>query len=86
MELNLSQQSEQYLQQLVAGGLYPSTAAALEAAVAALRERGEQDPLVPEEHMAAVEQGLASAAAGLARPFIPADWARLRQIAHDAAS
>jgi Arc/MetJ-type ribon-helix-helix transcriptional regulator len=85
MELNLSQQSEQYLQQLVAGGLYPSTAAALEAAVAALRERGEQDPLVPEEHMAAVEQGLASAA-GLARPFIPADWARLRQIAHDAAS
>jgi hypothetical protein len=50
------------------------------------QQEGEQDPLVPEEHMAAVEQGLASAAAGLSRPFTPADWARLRQIAHDVAS
>ncbi|HEY5315778.1 MAG TPA: hypothetical protein VIK18_24835 [Pirellulales bacterium] len=87
MELHLSQQSEQYLEQLVSGGLYPSTVAALEAAVAALREKkDEQVPLVCEEHRAAVEQGLASAEAGLARPMLPADWARLRQIAHDVAS
>jgi hypothetical protein len=39
MDKALSPQSEQYLASVVAGGLFPSKEAALEAAVAALREK-----------------------------------------------
>ena len=42
MSLELSPQVEQYLASVVADGLFPSERAALEAAVAALREKTEQ--------------------------------------------
>lgn len=86
MEIILSAESEDYIRQVVASGQYPSRTAALDAAVAALRELTESILWVPEEHMEAVEQGLAEADAGLARPMTDADWAELRKIAHDAAA
>jgi hypothetical protein len=54
----LSNQSEKYLADVVAGGLHPSKEAALEAAVTALREKNEQLPEVPPEDAVLVEEGL----------------------------
>jgi hypothetical protein len=86
MSKGLSQQTEQYLANMVAGGLFPSKEAALEAAVAALREKNEQLPFVPDEHMERVEQAIASSLAGRSHPMTTADWTNLRQLARDAAS
>lgn len=86
MGINLSPQSEAYIQQVVATGQYPSPEAAIDAAVAALREQNENILYVPDEHMEAVEQGLAEADAGLSRPMTEADWARLHQLARDVAA
>jgi hypothetical protein len=86
MEHGLSPQNEQYLRQVVAGGIYPSKEAALDAAVAALRERNDEIPFIPDEHMEAVEEGLAEADAGLCRPMTEDDWARLHQLARDVAA
>jgi len=86
MAHELSPQSEQYLAQIVAGGVYPSTDAALEAAIAALREKTESLPLVPEEHMEAVEQAAGSSRDGRSRPLTAADWSRLQQQARDVAA
>lgn len=85
MELGLSPQNEQFIEQVVAGGIFASKAAALNAAVDAMREREreEQIPPVPDEHMEAVEEALAESEAGLSRPMTSADWARLRQCALD---
>jgi Arc/MetJ-type ribon-helix-helix transcriptional regulator len=82
----LSPQTEQYLEQVVALGLYASKEAALEAAVVALREKDREIPWVPEEHMEAVEQGLAEADAGLCQPMTEEDWAELRKLAEDVAA
>jgi hypothetical protein len=79
MARELSPQTEQYLASIVAGGLFPSKEAALEAAVEALRAKAEQIPFVPAEHMELVEQGMASALAGRARELTDADWESLRQ-------
>ena len=86
MEHQLSPQNAQYLEQVVAGGIYPSKEAALDAAVAALRETNAEIPFIPDEHMEAVEKGLAESNAGLSRPMTANDWERLRQIARDAAA
>lgn len=86
MTFDLSPQSEQYLASVVAGGLYPSTAAALEAAVVALREKTAQLPFVPDEHMELVEQALASSGEGRSRPLTDADWSHFRQLAKDSAA
>lgn len=59
--------------------MYPSRAAALEAAVAALRERDRAIPLVPAEHMALVEEAIRAANAGQVREMTEADWEGLRQ-------
>jgi hypothetical protein len=80
----LSSQSEQYLAQVVASGMFPSKEAALDAAVVALREKNEQIPLVPAEHMALVEEALESSAAGHSRPMTDEDWAALRDVARRA--
>lgn len=85
MASELSPQSESYLQNLVTGGFFPTKEAAIEAAVAALREKNEQPPLIPEEHSDRVEQAIASCEAGLSRPLTADDWARWKQIAQDAA-
>ena len=82
MATELSPQIEQYLTSVVAGGLFPTQEAALEAAIAALREKTEPIPFVPPEHMELVEQGMASARAGRARELTDADWENLRQRAH----
>lgn len=79
----LSPQSETYLHQLVAGGLYPSKEAALDAAVEALREKNAPPPLIPEEHSDLVEKAIASSEAGRSRPMSADDWVRIRQLAQD---
>ena len=81
MQHELSPQSEQYLDKMVAGGLYPSKEAALEAAIEALREKNKGIPFVPDEDAEAVDQGLEQASAGQATPMTEEDWARLRQLA-----
>jgi hypothetical protein len=86
MQNGLSSQSEQYLDQVVASGLFPSKEAALDAAVVALREKNEQIPLIPPEHLDLVEQALASSEAGHSRPMTEDDWARLRASARQAAT
>jgi len=83
---HLSEATEQYLASVVAGGLYPSKEAALEAAVAALREKSEQIPPVPDEHMELVEEAVASSRSGRSRALTRADWENLRKIARDIAS
>ncbi len=86
MEHGLSPQNQQYLEQVVAGGIYPSKEAALDAAVAALREKNDEIPFIPDEHMGAVEQAIESADAGLCRTMTEDDWERLRQLARDVAA
>ncbi len=86
MSHGLSPQSEEYLASVVAGGVYPSPEAALEAAIVALREKNEQIPYVPDEHMEQVEQGIISANAGRYGPMTEDDWSRLDQVARDAAA
>jgi len=85
MSFGLSPQNEQFLTDAVAGGLFPSKEAALDAAVESLRERQSDVPMVPEEHMAGVEEALAELDAGLGVEMTPAEWERLRQEAHAAA-
>jgi Arc/MetJ-type ribon-helix-helix transcriptional regulator len=86
MAHELSPQTEQYLARIVAGGLYPSKEAAIEAAVDALREKNEQLLAVPDEQVDLVEQAIASSRAGKSRPLNAAEWSNLRQLARDAAS
>jgi len=81
----LSPRSEQYLASVVAGGMYPSKEAALEAAIEALRAQHEDLPFVPPEHMEQVEDSIRMADAGETTPLTEADWERLRQLAHDVA-
>jgi hypothetical protein len=86
MARELSPQIEQYLASVVAGGLFPSEEAALEAAIAALREKIEPILSVPDEHMERLDRAIESANAGQCREMTDADWDNLRQIARDAAS
>jgi len=86
MDKELSSHAEQFLASVVAGGLFPSKEAALEAAVAALREKTEEILHVPDEHMEDVEKAIESANAGLSRPMTSADWENLKQLARDVAS
>ncbi|MGC3971438.1 MAG: hypothetical protein QM775_30090 [Pirellulales bacterium] len=86
MSHELSPQSESYLHQVVAGGLYPSKDAALEAAVAALREQNANIPPVPDDHVAAVEEALADLEAGVEEKFTVEDWQSLREVIRSAAS
>jgi hypothetical protein len=85
MAKELSPQVEQYLASVVAGGLFPSQEAALEAAIDALREKIELIPFAPDEHMGRLEQSIESANAGRTKPLTPAYWENLRQIVRDAA-
>lgn len=86
MAHDLSPQSESYLHQMVTGGFYPSTEAALEAAVEALREKNDAVPMVPEEHMAAVEDALAELETGVEEEMSSADWEGLRQVIRNVAA
>ncbi len=86
MAHDLSPQSETYLHQMVTGGLYPSTDAALEAAVEALREKNSTSSFVPDEHMAAVEEALAELEAGVEEEMAASDWDGLRQVIRDVAA
>jgi Arc/MetJ-type ribon-helix-helix transcriptional regulator len=85
MSIGLLPQNQQYLDQIVASGLYPSQEAALNAAIAALREKAEQIPFISAKEMEAVEQGIREADAGLSRPMTEEDWMRLRKRAEAAA-
>lgn len=65
MASDLSPQNEQYLQQVLAGGLFPTREAALDAAVSALREKQEESQPIPSEHRRLVEKALDELDAGL---------------------
>lgn len=65
MSFDLSPDNSQYLAKVVADGLFPSVDAALDAAVDALRRQNERLPMVPDEHMDAVEEALADLEAGI---------------------
>ena len=64
MSEQLAPQYEAFNQEALAAGRYPSREKLVEAALDSLRER-ESVPLVPEEHMALVEEGIREADAGL---------------------
>jgi hypothetical protein len=81
----LSAQSETYLTQVVAGGLYPSKEAALDAAVEALREKNKGIPFIPAEHAEMVEQAIASSEAGRSSLMTSSDWDALRRLAREVA-
>lgn len=80
MSGELSPLTEEYLAKVVADGIFPSKEAALEAAVAALREKTEEIPPVPVEHHHRVEEGLKSADAGRVRELSDADWEQIRDL------
>lgn len=86
MSFDLSPDNSQYLAKVVADGLFPSVDAALDAAVDALRRQNEQVPMVPDEHMDAVEEALADLEAGIEEDMTTGDWDELRQIVRDAAA
>jgi hypothetical protein len=86
MNYDLSPRAEQFLTDVVAQGQFPTKTAALEAAVEALREKSDEIPYVPGEHMEAVERGIEEANAGKLIPMTPEYWQRLRQIAGDASA
>jgi hypothetical protein len=86
MATGLSSQNEQYLAQVVASGMFPSKEAALDAAVVALREKNEQIPLIPAEHMERVEQAITSSEAGYSSEMTAEDWSRLRDLAYRVAA
>lgn len=86
MDGQLSPQAEEFLAHIVADGLFASKQAAMEAAVKALREKTESIPLIPDEHMEAVERGVESANAGRTKPITPEFWDQLRKIAQEAAA
>ncbi|MBL8827290.1 MAG: hypothetical protein JNM18_09910 [Planctomycetaceae bacterium] len=79
MANGLSPQNEQFLNRAIAEGLFPSTEAALDAAVSALREQSEAIPFVPAEHAALVDAAIEAANAGQSREMTAADWESLRQ-------
>ena len=85
MSRELSPQVEQYLASVVAGGLFPSEEAALEAAIAALREKIE--PIRPcQMSIWSLSSKASLLCAGRCRVFTDADWENLRQLARDSAS
>jgi Arc/MetJ-type ribon-helix-helix transcriptional regulator len=86
MAYDLSPQTEQYLANIVAGGLFPSREAAIEAAVVALREKTNVAPSMPTEHFEKVEVAIESDDQGRLRPWTADDWSRLHQVARNAAA
>lgn len=86
MDNHLSPQTEQFLANAVANGMFPSKEAAIDAAVEALREKTESIPMVPEEHMERVERALESLNAGKGKPMTDAGWDALKQRAIDVAA
>lgn len=86
MDSRLSPQTEQFLANAVASGMFPSKEAAIDAAVESLRQRTETIPMVPDEHMEEVEQAIEESRAGLSTPMTAEDWAELRQRVHDVAA
>jgi hypothetical protein len=86
MAAELSSRIEQHLASMVAGGLFPSQDAALEAAIDALCDKFEPIVDAPAEHMERLEQAIESANAGNTKPFTPEYWNNLRQKIRDAAT
>lgn len=86
MSSGLSPQNEQFIADAIAQGLFPSKEAAIDAAVDAMRQQKTDVPMVPDEHMAGVEEALAEMEAGIEEDMTDADWRELRQIATDAAT
>lgn len=86
MSFGLSPQNERFLEQVVAGGRFPSKEAALDAAVTALRGQQEDVPEIPAEHAPLVDQGLDDLADVGSQKMTVADWDRLRALARNVAA
>ena len=84
MSSELSPQIEQKIAEAVAGGLYPSREALLEAGVEYLLD--ERIPFVPDEHMDLVEAALESSRAGRSADMTRQDWDELRRMVNDIAA
>ncbi len=84
MSGDLSPHIEQKIADAVAGGLYPSREALIEAGVEHLLE--EQVPLVPQEHMALVEAAIESSRAGQSAEMRRQDWDELQRMVSDIAA
>jgi len=79
----LSPQIEQKIAEAVAGGLYPSREALLEAGVEHLLE---QVPMVPDEHMALVEAAIESSKDGRSSEMTRREWEELHQMVAEIAA
>lgn len=58
MASELSPQSEGFIRDALAGGMFRSRESVLDAAIDALREKQATTPLIPAEHMALVEAAI----------------------------
>lgn len=76
--MQLSPQNEQFINQVVADGFFPNQDAALDAAIAALREKTAQIPFLEEEYVEAAKEGLRESQAGLSRIMTEEDRRRLQ--------
>ncbi|MBS0208312.1 MAG: hypothetical protein JSS27_05095 [Planctomycetes bacterium] len=86
MSHGLSPHNEQYLEQVVSAGRFPSVEAAIDAAVEALRERDQGVEYVPDEHAALVDEAFEASAAGNSRPMTSEDWASLHRLVDEIAA
>lgn len=84
MSNGLSPHIEQKIAEAVAGGLYPSREALIEAGVQHLLD--EQIPLVPDEHMGFVEAALESSRLGRSAEMTPQEWDELHRMVADIAA
>ena len=84
MSSGFSPHIEQKIAEALAGGLYPSREALIEAGVEHLLD--ERMAMVPEEHMALVETALESSAAGRSTSMTRQEWEELHRMVDDVAS
>jgi Arc/MetJ-type ribon-helix-helix transcriptional regulator len=84
MSSGLSPHVEQKIAEAVAGGLYPTREAVIEASVEHFLD--DQIPMATEEHMALVEAAIESSNAGLSSEMTRQEWAELHQSIRDIAA
>lgn len=84
MSSQLSPHVEDLIAHAVANGMFPTREAVLEAGVERLFK--EVIPPVPDEHLAAVELGLAEIEQGLVEDMTKGDWDELHQLVQDVAA
>lgn len=84
MSSGLSPQIEQKIAEALAGGLYPTREALIEAGVERLLD--EEVAMVPEEDMALVEAAIESSLAERSQRMKPEDWDELHRVVANVAA